>query len=208
MTARQGESAQTMVEGCPFPGICRMAAIAARSVLTVMMIITGMTGVTILWSSFEDPANMAACTRRIDMGSGQFERCCIVIEDRSLPSGSGVTGAALFAKLPKVLIVSAMTGETTFGGSAISAGRVTGLASRIDMSSVQLEVGEVVIKLGRLPRVGGMTGGAIFAKAPFMRFIFLMTGITRLRCAFEYTILMTGLASHNGMRSGQCEREA
>lgn len=185
-----------------------MAAIAARSVLTVVLIVARVASEAILRCSFEDAVDMAACAGRIHVSAGQPERRCVVIEDRPLPSGSAMAGAALFAKLPKVLIVSTVTGETVLRSAAISAGRMTRLASRIDVSPVQLEVGEIVIKLGGLPCVGGMTRGAIFTKASFMRFILLMARITRLRRPFEDTILMAGLASRRGMCSGQCERKA
>lgn len=151
-----------------------MAAIAARSVLTVVSIVTRVASVAILWRSFEDTVDMAACAGRIHVSAGQPERHFVVIEDRPFPGRGVMAGAALFAKLPKMFIVSTVTGETILGRAAISAGRMTGLTSRIDVSPIQLEVGKIVIKLGGLPCVGGVTRGAIFTKASFMRFILLM----------------------------------
>lgn len=101
-----------------------MAAIATRSVLTVVLIVTRVASVAVLRCSFEYTVDMAACARRINMSAGQPECRCIVIEDRPFPCGGVMAGTALFAKLSKVFIVSTVTRETILGRATIGSRRV------------------------------------------------------------------------------------
>lgn len=77
------------------------------------------------------------------------------------------------------------------------------------MIPFQLEYREIVIKLGRRPRLGGMAGTAIVTETPLVRFLRPVAGIAILRRFLEIgkrsRIEMTLRADYSNMFTGQLE---
>ena len=78
-------------------------------------------------------------------------------------------------------------------------------AGYVGVPAAQLEGRKVMVKSGRLPTVGGMTGAAILPKFAVMLIIFLMTRKTSDGCTLENSVSVAFFASHSDMLSIQLE---
>jgi hypothetical protein len=96
-----------------------------------------------------------------------------------------VTDAAILTKVPLMLIILLMTGET---------GRIRALENIVDMTirafhigmfAFQFESREIVIKDGRLPTRSRVTDAAVLSKLSVMLIIFLVAGKTGAIRALE-----------------------
>lgn len=166
-----------MVKGGRLPSCCRVTegTICAKS--SLMGIILLMTGRTFGWRAFEGQGLVTITTGHTHMRTSEWENALAVIEIGWLPAVGSMASLTLW-QLPLMRIVLAMAGRTLRRGPLENAVLVAAFTSDPLMFPCELKCGQVVIEIGWLPGIRGMTGGAIAPKASLMDIIFLMAGDT------------------------------
>src|SRR5215510_8257921 len=145
----------------------------------------------------------------VDGGMNSFEReaCFLrVIELGLLPSGSGVTVGAFWTALAVVHVVGRVAGRTLLWRALVAVAEVALDAGHLHVPVAQRILRLVMIEVDVAPRRGVVTGRAILAETPFVRFCLLMAAeAVARRVAIGLARLMAGLASERCMRSLECE---
>lgn len=95
-----------------------------------------MTGITIRWRAFIDSIGMTSLAFHIGMAAPQREPRVVVVEGHVLPTARVMTGRAIRAKLPSMLVVSCVAGKAIFGRSFEHPICVTGRALDIRVASL------------------------------------------------------------------------
>ena len=178
-----------------------MAKTAILVQRTVMRIVFLMTGKTIRGGALEHVIDMTGCALHSSMRTCQFEGRQIVVKTGPGPGLGGMTGSTILAKLTIVMVIFLMAGKTIGGSTFKYVAGVTGSAQYVRMRTCQLEGGQVVVKRGPGPGLGGMTGRAILAKLAIMMVIFLVTTKTIGRDTSKNVIDVTGLTGNAGVRT-------
>jgi hypothetical protein len=115
------------------------------------------------------------------MLSGQFEFCAIMIEFDLFPILRGMATLAFFSKLPFMLVLLEMAGNTGHGGRCKVVFGMTFRTFDGRMLPLQRKFSFAMIKFYLFPAVGVMAPLAPFAQPPFMLVVFLMAVQTRMR---------------------------
>jgi hypothetical protein len=144
MPVRQWEAA--MVEVGRFPGAGRVAGTAIGAILAVVVILLGMTGVTIGRSPLVNAIDMATGTICLGVCSGQFEGGGIMVESSRKPAIGCVTSRAAGAELAVVRIVLRMAGITSGGGALENTVGVATGTGHLDMLAGQFKRGRIVVE--------------------------------------------------------------
>jgi hypothetical protein len=117
------------------------------------------------------------------MLSGQLEFRPVMIEFDLFPILRGMATMALFSKLPLMLILLEMAGNTGRGGRCKVVLGMTFFAFDRRMFPLQRKFSFAMVKFYLFPAIGVMAPLALFAQPPFMLVVFLMavkTGMGRL----------------------------
>lgn len=141
----------------------------------------GMTGNACCGQPLELPAAMTALTRHVHVRAGQREVAAAVVEGGVLPTGRVVTGGAVRAKLTVMLVILTVAGVAIAGRAFVHIVQVALLTAHIRMFPFEFERRQVVVEFGRRPAIRRMAEGAISAKAPLVRLVSVMAGVTILR---------------------------
>ena len=126
---------------------------------------------------------VTALAFQTDVTPGQREVAQIVVESSVFPTGRRMTGGAVGAKPSAMLVLFTMAGVAIAGRAFVDAVLVAVLTFCFGVLALEFERGKVVVKLGGCPAVGGVTGGAVGAEAPLVRFIGAVAGGAILRSA-------------------------
>jgi len=106
-----------MIERDVLPTGCCMTCRTDRAKLSVMRVLGGVTGITILGCAFINSIDMTCLTLGVDVGACQRETCFAMIETYIFPTARVVTGCAIRAKLTIVRVLLGMARITIFGRS-------------------------------------------------------------------------------------------
>ena len=99
-----------------------------------------------------------------------------MVESNRLPVRGNVTGGAILAEGPIVMIIFLVAGVTIRGGALENAVKVTFLAVDCGMGAGQGEIQFRVVESNRFPIRSDVAGSAVLAKSACMMVIFLMAG--------------------------------
>lgn len=114
--ARQGKTGQGMVEISQVPPFRRMAVSAVRSVPAFMLVLNLVAAVAVLGGLFEGLVCMAGFAGHLQMSAGQWEFSTGMIEFGPFPLFGVMAGAAVFTKLPVMIVIRGMAGVTGSSG--------------------------------------------------------------------------------------------
>ena len=134
-----------MVKDRPSPGAGGMAAAAALAHRTLMLVVCLVTGVTAGGGALVNIIDMAIGAQRLYMRAGQFEQRRVVVKDRSGPGVGGMASAAALPHAALVLIIRLVAGVTV-GGRALE--NIVNMAigtQRRNMRARQLEQSGIVV---------------------------------------------------------------
>ena len=165
-----------MVKGNLFPIGGIVAGGALRTIGTIMRVIRGVTGSTVLRRAFEDSVDMAILTGHSCMLTIKVEGKLRVIHIGGLPTFGRMTTSALVAKLAFVSVILGMAGGTILRRAFEDTVHMTILASHCRMFSIQMECEFGMIHLCILPAFGRVTGRAVGSKLTVVMVILLMAG--------------------------------
>lgn len=113
------------------------------------------------------------------------------------------TGGTLTASMHIFLLMAADTGH---GRALVLAINVACCTLHRSVLANQFESRQIMVKTGRFPGAGRVTGTAARAKRSLVHIILLMAANTTSRCALKFArSSMTGGTLNTGMRSGQFE---
>ena len=171
----QSKPGRVVVKGNLFPIGGIVAGGALRAIGTIMRVIRGVTGSTVLRRAFEDSVDMAILTGHSCMLTIKVEGKLRVVHFRRLPTFGRVTASALIAKLTFVSVILGMAGGTILRRAFEDTVHMTILASHCRMFSIQMECEFGMIHLCILPAFGRVTGRAVGSKLTVVMVIFLMT---------------------------------
>ena len=116
MFAVQVEGELRVVHFRQVPAIRHVACAAVRSELSVVVIVFGMAGSTILRGTFEDAVDMTACARHAGVFAVQMEGKFRVIYICRFPGIGSVAGPAAGSILASMKIILLMTGVAILRG--------------------------------------------------------------------------------------------
>lgn len=126
MFTQQWECRSTMIKSYIAPLRRLVTCLAVLSILTIVLVLRGMAGVTILRRTFIDSVHMAGCASDSLMRIHQRECRGVMIESYIAPLGRLVACLAVLPKLTIMFILRTMTGVTvlrrTLEGSVLMAG--------------------------------------------------------------------------------------
>ena len=140
------------------------------------------------------------------MFSDQREVRSAMIEGHITPIAGVMTGTAVRAELPIVLILASVTGVTIRGRSLIHATDMTGCALDTRVFARQRESRVAMIEIHIRPAACHMTGTAVRTKLPIMLILASVTGITIRGRSLIHAIDMAGSTLHT--RVFACQRES
>ncbi len=183
-----------------------MTCLAAPAVLTVVLILRGMTGIAILGRAFIGAIHMTGFASDSRMRPGQREGRAAVIVEHLQPFGRLMALSAVRPELSLVIILRCMAGITIPGCALEHSILMARKTSDRGMRAAQGECGLAMIvehiqPLGRLM--------ALSAIRPVFSLVIInlrMAGVTILGCALINAVHMTGTASDGLVRIGQHER--
>ncbi len=133
-----------------------MAIGAIRTILSAMVIIFRMAGITIGRCALVDIVDMAAGTSHLAVGSCQFKGRQVVIEGRWKPTTGRMTEGTVRSILPTMRIVLCMAGITARWGASIGVIGMTICAGNLSVLPGQYEGSQVMVKSSRSPGAGCM----------------------------------------------------
>lgn len=187
----------------PFCGF--MARSAVHTELTIMFVLRGVTGVTILRRAFIHVVDVAGFTGGARVRSRKRKGGIPVVERYVLPAARSMARGTDRAELSVVDVFRGMARITILRRAFIDPVDVTRLALDACMPARQRKSGFVVIEGGVLPSAGVMAGGAIRAELTVMRVPRGVTGKTRFGRPLENVVHVTGFTLHIDVEAGQRE---
>jgi hypothetical protein len=179
-----------MIESGRGPTRGRMTGSTIRAILTVVMIILGMAGITISRGPLVNIVDMATRTGHLGVFASQFEGRQVVIKSCGQPAAGRMAGPAIRAELTVVVIIFSMTGITIGRGAFIDIVDVTTGTRHLDVFTRQFESGHVMVKGRRQPATRRMAVPTVCAKQGRVRVALFMTGSTIRGRTLEDTIYM------------------
>ena len=135
------------------------------------------------------------------MRAGQLEDRNVMVKRGRFPGRSRMAGGAVLTKSASMIV--AMTGCAIGRGTLKDVIDMALRAGCADVRAGQLEGRNVMVKRGRFPGRGGMTGGTVLAEGPIM--VILMAGCAIGRGALKDVVNMAPRAGCAGVRTGQLE---
>ena len=205
MSTRQLETCLIMIKCGGFPGSGGMAQLATLPHAALVSIIFGVTSKTSRGRAFEHIVDMASLAGHICMRASQFESRQIMIKTGGAPCGSSVAGFAILSQASIMMVIFGMTAKTSRGSAFEHVVDMASLAGHICMCTGQFESRQIMVKAGRFPGLGDMTGFTILSQASFMRVIFGMATKTSRGSALINIIYMAGFTLNIGMFTSQFE---
>jgi hypothetical protein len=211
MCTGQLEGRQVMVEGGGSPGGGGMAGGAVGAELPLVVVVRGVTGVTVGGGALVDVANMAGGTGHTDMRPSQLKGGQVMVEGGGSPCERGMAEAAIGAEGTLVGIIGGVAGVTIDGCAGIDIARMASFARSLGMFPNQREVRPAMVEIGRSPTGGGMAGATSGTERTLMGVIRGVTGIAIGGCRLQVRdgagSRMTGCAGDADMFACQLEWE-
>jgi len=205
MLPRQREAGRVMVEVHIAPTRRRMARFTSLPILSIVLVIAGMAGITILRRTLIGPVHMAGGTVHLGVLAHQRESRGVVIEVHVAPSRRHMACRTVRTILPIMLVFSGMAGVAVLGRAFEDPVHMAGGAVHRLMGAVQREGGGIVVEVHLVPFRRPVTDLTSRSELSIVMVVFGMAGIAVLGRALIHSVHMAGLAVHGGVRS--CQRE-
>ena len=170
-----------------------------------MKVIFLMAGITGGRCTFVDPVNVATVACDAGVCPGQHKCRQIMVKGGRDPASCGVTSATIRAELAAVRVSFLMAGRTGCRCVFVDLVDMATLTGHVGMLAIQFENEQAVVYIGREPAPRVMAGATINWKLAVVLVIFLVAGITVLRCSIVHMIYMTFLADHIYVFAGKFE---
>lgn len=190
MFSNQREPRVAMIERGIAPTARVVTGSAARTKPAVMIIIIGMTGITVHRRAAIDTILMTGATGQVRMLTRQRKCSVVMIERRALPSRGVMTCAAF---RPELTIVSIVAGMARIAVSRCTSKYAIGMAGGaygVYVAARQRERSIVMIEIHIPPAAGYMAGSTIRPKLSIMSIVAGMAARTVSRSSPEHIINM------------------
>ena len=199
------ESGVVVIEGHIAPAAGVMAGATVCAELTVVLILCGMAGITILWRSLIHAIHVTGTALNVCMFPRKRESGVIVIEGHVSPTAGVMAGTAVCAELTVVVVPVRVAGITIRGRTFIHSIHMTGTALNACVFSRKREGGVVVIEGHIVPAAGVVTGTAVRAELAVVLVLICMAGITIRRYTLIHAIDVTGITLNTCVFSRELE---